>query len=131
LDNSSKENKNVQFNRLDELTGKTDSYDQISDSRGVSNLPEGQALIYQNVWDEAEAMRRSGELLALTERIRCPVAAIHGDHDPHPADGVRIPLSEKLKRFEWIQLDRCGHKPWIERHARAKFFETLRRIIFD
>ena len=26
-------------------------------------------------------------------KIKCPVVAIHGDYDPHLAEGVREPLS--------------------------------------
>jgi pimeloyl-ACP methyl ester carboxylesterase len=130
LNDPSTENKSVAFVRLIELTKKTDSFNPIPDLKSVSIPYDGQAVIFGKVWNEAEAMRRSGELLDLAERIRCPLAAIHGDHDPHPADGVRFPLLERINEFEWIQLDRCGHKPWIERFARDRFFETLRQIIF-
>ncbi|KIC13857.1 hypothetical protein RA20_22535, partial [Leisingera sp. ANG-Vp] len=44
--------------------------------------------IFEGVWPEAAAMRRSGTLLREAARIRCPVTAVHGDHDPHPAAGV-------------------------------------------
>jgi pimeloyl-ACP methyl ester carboxylesterase len=49
------------------------------------------------------------------KNIECPVVAIHGDYDPHPADGVRIPLSNVLKDFRFILLGKCGHVPWFER----------------
>lgn len=59
----------------------------------------------------------------------CPVIAIHGDYDPHPAEGVRDALSRVLQRFQFVLLDRCGHKPWIERWAREAFFEALEEAI--
>ena len=75
---------------------------------------------------DAEALRTSGELLALGKRIDCPVVAIHGDYDPHPADGIRKPLSSVLEDFRFILLDNCGHYPWNERQARDAFYEVLR-----
>jgi pimeloyl-ACP methyl ester carboxylesterase len=53
------------------------------------------------------------------------VVAIHGDHDPHPAAGVQEPLSATLAQFRFILLERCGHRPWIERQARDAFYEAL------
>jgi pimeloyl-ACP methyl ester carboxylesterase len=72
-------------------------------------------------------MRRSGELLELGERVECPVVAIHGDYDPHPAAGVQEPLSTVLERFRFILLKSCGHTPWIERQARDEFYRVLEK----
>ena len=71
-------------------------------------------------------LRRNGKLLELGEYIRCPVVAIHGDYDPHPAEGVQTPLSAILKNFRFILVNNCGHKPWIEREARDKFYGILK-----
>ena len=59
-------------------------------------------------------------------QIRCPVVAIHGAYDPHPAEGVRGPLTSIIRDFRFILLDRCGHEPWIERWARDRFYEILK-----
>jgi pimeloyl-ACP methyl ester carboxylesterase len=75
-------------------------------------------------------MRRSGELLALGKHIACPVVAIHGNFDPHPAAGVQEPLAQVLKDFRFILLNQCGHKPWRERQARDEFFAMLDRELF-
>jgi len=85
--------------------------------------------IYQKVWGEAQGLRRRGRLLALGREIRCPVVAIHGDYDPHPADGVKIPLSDILSDFRFILLKRCGHRPWLEAEARDEFFAVLKSEI--
>ena len=81
--------------------------------------------IYENVWKQAQEMRKSGDLVALGTHIHCPVVAIHGDYDPHPADGVRIPLSRVIKNFRFIVLENCGHRPWLERSAKTRFYEIL------
>ena len=71
------------------------------------------------------ALRQSGQLLQHGTRITCPVVAIHGDYDPHPIAGVQKPLSRVLQNFRCTLLEHCGHKPWIEKHARAAFYRIL------
>jgi pimeloyl-ACP methyl ester carboxylesterase len=110
------------FAELGRLFSRCDAYDPLP-------LPDEviayQYDIFRNVWNDAEELRKNGQLLALGRQISCPVVAIHGDYDPHPADGVRIPLSRVLGDFRFILLGQCGHRPWIERAARDGFFETL------
>jgi hypothetical protein len=36
-------------------------------------------------------------------------------------------LAERIRDFRFILLERCGHKPWIERHARDEFYTLLAR----
>lgn len=83
--------------------------------------------IHQSVWKEAAQWRSSDKLLDFARKVRCPVVAIHGDCDPHPAEGVRVPLSGAVEDFRFILLDHCGHKPWIERQAAETFYDVLRR----
>lgn len=87
--------------------------------------------IYQKVWQQASDMRKSGRLLTLAENIFCPVLAIHGDYDPHPAAGVNIPLPRVLKDFRFILLEKCGHAPWIERAVKDSFFSILKQEILQ
>lgn len=82
--------------------------------------------IYRQVWSEAEKMRTGGELLKLASGIRCSVVAIHGNHDPHPAEGVREPLSRVLNDFKFVLLEKCGHDPTIEKYARDRFYAILK-----
>jgi pimeloyl-ACP methyl ester carboxylesterase len=114
------------FVRFGELMNKADSFSPLPDvTGGLESNPD----IYQKVWTEAGKMRSSGELLQLGNKIQCPVVAIHGDYDPHPAAGVREPLSHVLKDFRFILLEKCGHRPWFERYAQEIFYNTLRREI--
>jgi pimeloyl-ACP methyl ester carboxylesterase len=115
--------KDIALSRLGMLVSKTDAYDPIESDPDVI---EYRGDIFQKVWEEAAEMRRTGELLALGKRIKCPVVAIHGDYDPHPTTGVEIPLASALKDFRFILLKNCGHKPWIERRARNAFFRILK-----
>lgn len=110
------------FRRFGELMTKADSYRCL----GVDDLPVAfQPNIFRSVWREAEEMRSSGQLLKLAVRIDCPVVAIHGDYDPHPAEGVRGPLARSVRDFRFVLLERCGHYPWKERYAKDKFIRII------
>ncbi len=85
--------------------------------------------IHAAVWKEAAQWRSSGKLLSLAERIECPVVALHGDHDPHPAEGVRAPLADTLADFHFVLLEHCGHRPWIERRGADRFYDVLKDML--
>jgi len=119
--------KSARLARLGALASKTDTYDPIPDASAEADRVDAQGDIFQGVWSDAAEMRKSGELLALGKSIKCPVAAIHGDYDPHPAEGVEKPLAAVLGDFRFILLKSCGHKPWIERQARDEFYRVLQR----
>lgn len=118
------------FARLGALFGKTDAFDPLPKSPAADELPL-QPDLYASVWPEASELRRTGKLLRLAGEIRCPVVAIHGADDPHPAEGVEAPLTRVLRDFRLVVLERCGHEPWTERWARERFFEVLGRELTD
>ena len=110
------------FAELGTVIDKADAWDPLLHAaEGV----EYRYDIYENVWKQAQELRTSGGLVALGTHIHCPVVAIHGDYDPHPADGVKIPLFRVIKNFRFILLENCGHRPWLERSARDRFYEIL------
>jgi pimeloyl-ACP methyl ester carboxylesterase len=106
----------------------TDTYEREGSSF-PREAPPGDSMssAFHQLLAEAGAMRTSGALLRAAAAVRCPVVAIHGDYDPHPLAGVAEPLASVLEDFAMIELERCGHTPWIERHARSEFFQILRR----
>lgn len=110
------------FARLGKILTGADSYDPLAvHFKGIKLRPE----LFQNVWSEAAELRKSGKLLKMGKLIRCPVVAVHGDYDPHPAEGVKKPLSGVLGDFRFVLLKQCGHTPWAEKRAREKFFNVL------
>jgi pimeloyl-ACP methyl ester carboxylesterase len=123
LSNPVSEDKSKAFARFGELCSKADAYDPVSYE---SEVIEYQFDIFQSVWRDAAELRSSGKLLELAQHIECPVVAIHGDYDSHPAEGVQKPLSATLKSFRFILLKNCGHRPWIERQAMDKFYSILK-----
>ncbi len=115
------------LSRLGELTDKTDAYEPVEmpEDPATAHLIDDPGEIYRGVWSQAARLRQTGELLRLAQAITCPVVAIHGDSDPHPAEGVQEPLATALKDFRMIILEQCGHTPWRERYAMDRFYEIL------
>jgi len=114
------------FLELAKLAGKADAFDPLPHK---SDLIEAQFDIYKKVWPEANEMRTSGALLKLGKKIICPVVAIHGDHDSHPYRGVKEPLTKTIKKFKFVFLKKCGHRPWIERYAKDRFYRIFKNEI--
>ena len=112
------------FGEFGKLMDKADSYDLILKTENTEESVF-QPEIYQKVWPEADELRKTGKLLEYGKSITCPVIAIHGDYDPHPAEGVNVPLSKVLKNFKFFLLKNCGHHPWFEKEAKDAFYKLL------
>lgn len=124
LNSSSTINDKTLMPRIARLITIADSYDPIPEGLDIIDCRPD---IYKAIWPEADKLRKSGKLLEYSSNISCPVVAIHGDYDPDPAEGVNLPLSQNIKDFRFILIPKCGHKPWIERHARDAFFAALKK----
>jgi pimeloyl-ACP methyl ester carboxylesterase len=77
------------------------------------------------VWTEARDLLASGSLLEEGRRIICPVLLIHGAHDPRPLRAIADPLQTVIGDLGVVVLQRCGHFPWNEVHARERFLEVV------
>lgn len=115
--------KNALLARFGQLFARADACDPVT---CADEKLEIRWDIHTRVWKEAAQWRSSGKLLATVRQIQCPVLALHGDHDPHPAEGVRQPLTTALSDFRFVLLRDCGHKPWIERRAAETFYRILK-----
>ncbi len=87
LEASSTPNKNHLFKQLGALFSKADAFQPILNECATL---ECHYDIYEAIWKEASKLRSSGKLLAFGKQITCPVTAIHGDFDSHPAEGVSV-----------------------------------------
>lgn len=126
LNHSQNKNTNILFTRLGKIFQISDSYNTISQRK---KSEEFRYDIFTAVWPQAESLRKSGKLLQLAKKIRCPLVALHGDYDPHPYQGVQQPLSRIFKKCKFILLKNCGHEPWQEREARDTFFQILQKEV--
>jgi len=125
INGSAAGDKDKSLARLGVLFAKADTYDALPPEKEPEPLGASEE-INRKVWAEAKELRISGELLEMGKKIKCPVIAIHGDYDPHLAEGTKVPLVRVLKDFTFVLLEKCGHEPWMERYARDKFFRILR-----
>jgi pimeloyl-ACP methyl ester carboxylesterase len=119
------------FARFGAIISRADTCCPAPDASAGKGLLPPEYDVYRRVWDEAEALRAGGTLLEYCGRVRCPVTAIHGDYDPSPAEWVREPLARTIRDLRFIVLERCGHTPWIERHARERFYSVLEEELRD
>lgn len=126
LTNASDKERKAALRNFGRLMTKADSFHPVGE---LNDVIDYQPEVFDSVWGEASAMRKAGDLIRLAEEIRCPVVAIHGDYDPHPAEGVKEPLSEILPDFRFILLEKCGHYPWNEKYGRDDFFRILKELI--
>ena len=122
LNEPDEKNKNELFRKVGELIYMADSFDPVP--RKNPDIKYDYDM-YLRVWNESQALREAGGLLNAVTRINCPVVAIHGDYDPHPAEGVNEPFAAHLKDFQFHLIRNCGHHPWEEKMARDEFFDIL------
>ena len=76
-------------------------------------------------WNDVLRLQREGVEPAAFARIRAPVLMLHGSFDTHPGRATRDRLRQYLPQLEYVELERCGHEPWREQHARAAFAAIL------
>ncbi len=80
---------------------------------------------FRETWRDALRLQQQGIQPAEFARIEAPVTMIHGDADPHPGRLIYESLAPLVRDVQYRELSRCGHTPWIERHAREAFYELL------
>ena len=112
---------------LGELYMFAESYDRLAEE-GIAapRLSVDQTGHIETWTDVLRLQRERVEPQAFCE-ILAPVLMIHGDRDPHPGPATRDLLRQYIPRLEYFELERCGHEPWRERHARDRFIELLRQ----
>jgi pimeloyl-ACP methyl ester carboxylesterase len=125
LDDPASPDKEKKMARFGAIFARTEAFDPLPDETREEDKIPPRPDIFKNVWADGKKIRQTGRLLKLGKLIRCPVVAIHGDFDPHPAEGVEDPLRVFLKDFKMILLKDCGHTPWLERKAREDFYREL------
>ena len=85
------------------------------------------ARAYHESWNDMLRLQAEGVYPASFAAIRTPVLMLHGDFDPHPGVLIRASLQRYLPQLEYEELPRCGHYPWIEKHAAAEFYASIRQ----
>ncbi|QEE14317.1 alpha/beta fold hydrolase [Promethearchaeum syntrophicum] len=124
-------NNDASISQLGALCRKIDQYNdlEVEEPFPTPHFDIDRTTHFQKAMNEVIRMRKSGDLLKEAEKIKCPVVAIHGDYDPHPVNGVKIPLEKKIVDFQFFLLEKCGHKPWTERYARLEFYKLINSLL--
>ena len=122
-DATTDEERDVLMGRLGDLAERAQSHEPLDVPDEVVRCDmQGQ----RETWDDVLRLQDEGREPLAFAAISAPVVMIHGADDPHPGRATHDVLSAFVPRLEYVELDRCGHQPWIERHARAEFLEVLR-----
>lgn len=108
--------------RIGELAYQADSFDPVEVPIDSSHF---QLSLYDAVWPEVVSLRTSGALLKEAAQYKGALMIVHGDYDPHPIAGIRDPLLGIFPDLRYYELAQCGHTPWVERQAAAKFYELV------
>ena len=108
---------------MGKLMMQLDSFDPIVEK---SELVQCDARAHDESWNDMVRLQDEGVYPAAFAAIDAPVLMLHGADDPHPGSMIRASLAPHVRRLEYVEWPRCGHYPWLERHARTAFFATLR-----
>jgi pimeloyl-ACP methyl ester carboxylesterase len=76
-------------------------------------------------WADMVRLQQEGVHPAASSSFKGPVLMLHGAEDPHPGTLIRDSLLPYLPQLEYREFARCGHHPWMERHASAEFFDVM------
>lgn len=99
-----------------------DSHDLFSTGREVLTCD---AQAHQETWDDMIRLQDAGIYPAAFEAVDVPVLMLHGGEDPHPGGMIRESLEPHIPQLEYVELECCGHYPWLEKAARDEFFGVL------
>lgn len=76
-------------------------------------------------WNDMVRLQENDIYPAAFTAIVSPALMLHGAHDPHPGRMIYESLKPYIRQLEYREWERCGHKPWIERHVRDEFYAVL------
>jgi pimeloyl-ACP methyl ester carboxylesterase len=80
---------------------------------------------HRETWEDMVRLQEAAVYPAAFSAIESPVLMIHGEYDPHPGRMIRDSLKPYLPQLGYVELERCGHQPWLEKQAAEIFFKIL------
>lgn len=106
--------------KIPNIIEKADNY--CLENREKHKADKTDSEMYNKVWDEAAKLRTSREFLESFKNIKSKIYLIQGEFEPHPVNGVTIPLQEIGVPCETYILEKCGHSPFMEKYAKDEFY---------
>jgi len=116
--------RNAIFAALGDLATRAQAYEPLPDEGEGEVACDLRA--HEETWDDALRLQEEGQEPLAFSAVSAPVCMLHGADDPHPGRAIHATLGEFLPQIEYVEIDRCGHEPWRERHAREAFLASLR-----
>jgi pimeloyl-ACP methyl ester carboxylesterase len=104
---------------------KVESYELVEEDDDATDRLAADDAGHLETWNDVLRLQHEGIEPAAFHRVSAPVLMVHGDVDPHPGPATRDLLRRFIPHLEYVELDRCGHEPWRERHARHRFVEVV------
>ena len=92
---------------------------------GASEVEVCDARAHEQTWQDMLRLQEEGVYPAAFAAIKAPVLMLHGAQDPHPGDLIRASLEPFLPQMSYLEWERCGHYPWLERAVHHEFFAVL------
>ena len=84
------------------------------------------AQAHHETWEDMLRLQSEGVYPASFAAIKVPVLMVHGDFDPHPGPLIFNGLRQYLPQIDYVELEQCGHYPWLEKAASGSFFACVR-----
>ncbi|MFW5878907.1 MAG: alpha/beta fold hydrolase, partial [Myxococcota bacterium] len=103
----------------------TDTFEIAPDLEEIGEPEPFDMRGHAETWEDMLRCRRLGIHPQSFVSIKVPTLMLHGEHDPHPGPMIRESLRRYIPQLEYRELERCGHEPEIERHARDEFFSLM------
>ena len=103
----------------------TDKFDPLPETPNTENEPFDRQA-FSETWQDMLRCQKTGLYPAAFSTICSPVIMLHGAYDPHPGQMIRDSLKPFLPQLEYMEFEKCGHHPAVERHAREAFFAAMR-----
>lgn len=119
--------RNRLFQELGTLFERAETYEALEERAPCTSDPFADADGHLETWQDELRLQRDDREPRAFSSITAPVLMVHGDFDPHPGLETYDVLRTFIPRIEYVELDRCGHAPWRERHAREPFLALLRQ----
>jgi pimeloyl-ACP methyl ester carboxylesterase len=117
---------NVQLMKQYELTKQLYNYDPVGKEQNENSAASFDMQAHKETWNDMIKLQKNGVYPRAFSSITSPVLMLHGSYDPHPGQMIRDSLRLHLPQLHYVELDKCGHSPWIERAVQDEFFILLK-----
>lgn len=100
----------------------TDNYDPVPAMTAIESFD---MKAHTETWRDMIRCQEIGWYPQVFKQIESPVIMLHGDYDPHPGKMIRDHLKIHIPQLQYVEFEKCGHNPAIEKAAKEKFYTIL------